>query len=275
MTSRRLLATTTDKTMRRFLLPLMLLLTALAPAAAQTTPADVLGREDIRLLGAGLRVSPATADGAQGHRVDRVDVPAGPQHCPTQPLAARSRPTRSCGARCAGPGFARSPIEITTRPSTPFNLPPFSVAGTLLARRRSGSRAAARSCMYGAPESVTIEVIEKLLVTQVTARPLTADEIREKGIVFDKSNFQAYNFTAAFAVGASNPVPISFPVVLPTPRGPGDVSLDSGRPRRADRAEVAQARDDHPRHAAVPDTGPQPAGGRLHAEACPSSEAGS
>lgn len=59
MTSRRLLATTTDKTMRRFLLPLMLLLTALAPAAAQTTPADVLGRDDIRLLGAGLRVTPA------------------------------------------------------------------------------------------------------------------------------------------------------------------------------------------------------------------------
>ena len=47
---------------------------------------------------------------------------------------------------------------------------------------------------YGTPESVTIEVIDQLLVTEVTARPLTADEIREKGIVFDQSNFQAYNW---------------------------------------------------------------------------------
>ena len=41
-------------------------------------------------------------------------------------------------------------------------------------------------------------MLEKILVTQVTTRPLTAQEIRDKGIVYDKSNFQAYNFTAAF-----------------------------------------------------------------------------
>ncbi len=222
MTSRRLLATTTDKTMRRFLLPLMLLLTALAPAAAQTTPADVLGRDDIRLLGAGLRVTPAR----QVVPKDIASIVSTFLQAPTLPDSPLPpfAPDAIVRGTLRGPGFAK-PVEITTRPNTPFNLPPFSVAGLYTLdgiRLESGGEV----LLYGAPESVTIEVIEKLLVTQVTARPLTAEEIREKGIVFDKSNFQAYNFTAAFAVGASNPVPISFPVVLPRLEGPGDVSLE-------------------------------------------------
>src|SRR5262249_2423756 len=76
------------------------------------------------------------------------------------------------------------------------------------------------------PETVTIEVIEKLLVTQVMARPLSAAEIREKGIVFDQSSFQAYNFTAAFAV-QDTPVNISFPVLLPPLQGASDLTLGS------------------------------------------------
>ena len=51
----------------------------------------------------------------------------------------------------------------------------------------------------------------------MTARALTAAEIREKGIVFDKSSFQAYNFTAAFAI-QDHPIKIDFPVVLPRSR---------------------------------------------------------
>ena len=42
--------------------------------------------------------------------------------------------------------------------------------------------------LYADPESVVIEVIDRLLVTQVTARALTAAEIREKGLVFDSSS---------------------------------------------------------------------------------------
>ncbi len=50
---------------------------------------------------------------------------------------------------------------------------------------------------------------------------MTAAEIREKGIVFDKSNFQAYNFAAAFAIEGKT-VPINFTVVLPTLQGAED-----------------------------------------------------
>ena len=78
--------------------------------------------------------------------------------------------------------------------------------------------------LYGSPEVATIDVIEKLLVTTVTTRALTADEIREKGIVFDKTNFQAYNFTAAFAIDDGSKIDITFPVVLPTLLPPQDVN---------------------------------------------------
>ena len=52
---------------------------------------------------------------------------------------------------------------------------------------------------------------------------MTAAEIREKGLVFDKSSFQAYNFAAAFAI-EDRKVPINFTVVLPTLQGAQDVS---------------------------------------------------
>ena len=192
-----------------------------APAAAQ--PDRVLAREDIRLLGAGLRVTPA-------HQTVPKDIATivstflQAPNAPGSPLPPFA-PDAVVKGTLRAPGFAR-PVEITTRPNTPFNLPPFSKAGLYSLdgiRLESGGEV----LLYGTPESVEIEVIEKLLVTQVTARPLTAAEIREKGIVFDKTSFQAYNFTATFAVGASNPVPISFPVVLPRPDEPKDLSLDT------------------------------------------------
>ena len=121
-----------------------------------------------------------------------------------------------------GPGVGNG-LELTATPNSPFNIPPLGTAGVYTLdeiRLESGGQI----LMRGAPESVTIEVIEQLLVTQVTARALSAQEIRDKGIVFDKSSFQAYNFTAAFAV-QDTPIQISFPVVLPTLQGAQDVTV--------------------------------------------------
>ena len=207
---------------RHLVLNALVTVVALASSASGQTTNAVLGRDDIRLLGAGLRVTPAR----QVVPKDIATIVSTYLQAPTLPDSPLPpfAPDAIVRGTLRGPGFAK-PIEITARPNTPFNLPPFSVAGLYTLdtiRLESGGEV----LLYGSPESVTIEVIEKLLVTQVTARPLTAAEIREKGIVFDKENFQAYNFTAAFAVGASNPVPISFPVVLPRLEGPADVSLE-------------------------------------------------
>ena len=124
-----------------------------------------------------------------------------------------------------GPSFAE-PKLLVARPNSPFDIPPLTVPGThTLEDIHLVSNGAV--LLRGSPESVRIDVIEKLLVTQVTARPLTAQEIREKGIVFDKSNFQAYDFRAAFAVDEGKPIEINFNVVLPTIGGAKDVSVST------------------------------------------------
>ena len=110
-------------------------------------------------------------------------------------------------ATLRGPSLPQ-PIELHVKPNSPFNIPPLGVAGThTLDNIRLVSNG--EVLLRGTPESTRIDVIDKLLVTQVTARALTAQEIREKGIVFDKSNFQAYNFAAAFAI-EDHPINISF-----------------------------------------------------------------
>ena len=179
-----------------------------------------LGKTDILLFGLGLRVEPV-------HQVVPRDIATivstflGTSEQPQGSLPPFA-PDALVKATLRGPGVGNG-LDLTAAPNTPFNIPPLTTAGTYTLdqiRLESGGEV----LMRGAPESVTIQVIEKLLVTQVTARALTAEEIREKGIVFDKTNFQAYNFTAAFAV-EDTPVNISFPVVLPALKGASDITL--------------------------------------------------
>src|SRR5436305_7815312 len=76
-----------------------------------------------------------------------------------------------------GPSFP-TPIELTALPNTPFSIPAMSVAGKhSLDDIRLVSNG--EVLMRGDRENVIIDVIDKLLVTQVTARPLTAAEERE------------------------------------------------------------------------------------------------
>jgi hypothetical protein len=152
-----------------------------------------LGKEDIRLYGFGLRVEP-------DHQVVPKDIATIVSTFLSAPTPPGELKPFSADAivrgTLRGPGVAQAGQELTAAPNTPFNIPPLSIAGTYTLediRLESGGQV----LMHGSPESVTIDVIDKLLVTQVTARALSAQEIRDKGIVFDQSNFQAYNFTAA------------------------------------------------------------------------------
>ena len=191
-----------------------------APAVqAQSRPARFLGREDILLYGIGLKVEPA-------HQTVPKDIATIvstylqtatlPDDVP--PFA----PDAVVKATLRGPSFP-TPRELTIKPNSPFNIPPLTVPGTHTLeniRLVSGGDVLLR----GAPEQVTIEVIEKLLVTQISARTLTAAEILERGLMFDRSNFQAYNFSAAFAI-QDHTVDLNFAVLLPQVQGPADVTV--------------------------------------------------
>src|SRR5450759_4235136 len=165
------------------------LLAEVSPAAQGAQGVRFLGKEDILLYGLGLRVEPSTQTVPKNIATivsTFLQAPTIPDSVP--PFA----PDAEVRATLRGPSFATA-LELVTRPNTPFNIPPLAVAG-LHSLENIRLVTGGDVLMRGAPDHVVINVIDRLLVTQVTARALTAQEIRDKGIVFDKQNFQAYNF---------------------------------------------------------------------------------
>jgi hypothetical protein len=191
-------------------LAIALLLGTSVTSQAQNATARFLAREDIVLYGIGLKVEPAHQTVPKDTAtIVSTYLQASTAPDPLPPFA----PDAEVRATLAGPSFA-TPRQLVVRPNTPFAIPPLTVPGVhTLENIRLVSNG--EVLMYGAPQSVRIEVIERLLVTQVTARPLSAAELREKNIVFDKTNFQAYNFSAAFAI-EDQKVQLNFPVLLPS-----------------------------------------------------------
>src|SRR5204863_10035752 len=53
----------------------------------------------------------------------------------------------------------------------------------------------------------------QVLITSVTTRPLTLDEIKQKGIVLDSDDYLGFEFTLALKL-ESTPVNVSFPVAF-------------------------------------------------------------
>ena len=58
-------------------------------------------------------------------------------------------------------------------------------------------------------ETSAIEVIDQILITQVTTRPLTLEEIRQKGILFGEDDFKGFEFMLAMKLD-SKPVNVNF-----------------------------------------------------------------
>jgi hypothetical protein len=201
-------------------------LVAVQPAtirAAQAKDGRFLAKEDILLYGIGLKIEPAqqTVPKDIATIVSTMLVaPETPQNLP--PFG----PDAMVRATLRGPSF-QTPLELSVKPNTPFSIPPLTVAGKhTLDNIRLVS--AGEVVLRGMPESTVIDVIDRLLITEVTARPLTAAEIREQRLVFDASSFQAYNFAAAFAI-QDKKIPINFTVVLPSVLGANDVSQSEVR----------------------------------------------
>jgi protocatechuate 3,4-dioxygenase beta subunit len=132
---------------------------------------------------------------------------------PTAPTVPPFDPNATVKATLRGPSYPEG-YPLTTKANTPFQIPALPVFGLHTLEDIRLVDGDDNILLRGSPEHATLNVIEKLLVTQVTARPLTAEEIREKGIVYDASSFQAFNFTAAFAIN-NQPIQINFPVLLP------------------------------------------------------------
>jgi len=192
----------------------LLLALAAAPFAARAQPAP-LAQDRIEIAGVQLSVQPA--------------YQAVPKNTATAVSALFVRAGGGAGALPAlpsdalvvgtlrGPGLS-APLPVSALPNQPIAIPPLAVSGVYTLdgiHLASG----ATTLFEGQPSVVQIEVVERVLVTQVSARALSADEIRQKGIVVDQQNFQVVNFTANFGI-QDRQVRIDFPMLIPNAPGP-------------------------------------------------------
>lgn len=116
-------------------------------------------------------------------------------------------------AELRGPSIA--PTVITALPGQPLHLPPFHLEGDYVLDNIRLVKGGA-TILAAEPSAVPIKVIGEILITSVTTRPLTLEEIQQAGIVIDATDFHALNFQAAFVIDG-RPVKIDFPVILPNP----------------------------------------------------------
>src|SRR6185503_4258124 len=87
-------------------------------------------------------------------------------------------------AELVGPSLGTA-VTLATRVGEPFKIQPLAIAGLHYLR---GIRlvSGGTTLLAANPDTVTLEVINQILVSQVTSRALTADEIRDRGIVIDQ-----------------------------------------------------------------------------------------
>ncbi|MBY0495129.1 MAG: carboxypeptidase regulatory-like domain-containing protein [Cyanobacteria bacterium] len=63
------------------------------------------------------------------------------------------------------------------------------------------------------PQVVPVNVVDQVLITSVRTRPLTLQEIKDKGIVLDSDDYLGFEFTLGVLL-ESKPVKLAFPVVF-------------------------------------------------------------
>ena len=128
-----------------------------------------------------------------------------------------------------GPAFL-TPLTLSAPAGTPVTIPTLPIKGryTLENLRLVGGGAGPNDqcpmtndqcrnpevLLAASPTTVVIEAIGDVLITSVQTRPLSLQEIRDRGIVIDSSNFTVINFTAVVNV-QSNRIPVQIPFVLP------------------------------------------------------------
>lgn len=114
-----------------------------------------------------------------------------------------------------GPGINK-PITLSTLPNHPFSIPGFPVKGTYTLENIHLEKDGI-SLLSADPDKAEIKVMD-IIITEIVTRPLTIQEIREKGINITQDNFTVYDFSIGMIL-QSEPVVYSFPVIYGTTLG--------------------------------------------------------
>jgi hypothetical protein len=190
------------------------------PAVAQPTAFRKIGEMELRLLGVSATVDPLHPVVPKNiPSAVRIVVRAGQGELSPLDAVRFLGPNLEVRGDLSGPGLSETLSLPFLNPGDPPRADPFllplpglTVSGNYtLANLRVESDG--RPVLDVTPSSVTVEVIEQVLVTSVQTRALTLDEIRAKGIVLDSDDYLGFEFTLGLKL-ESQPVNLTFPVVF-------------------------------------------------------------
>ncbi|MCJ7526055.1 MAG: carboxypeptidase regulatory-like domain-containing protein [Candidatus Aminicenantes bacterium] len=176
---------------------------------------DAIAHGQVAVLGVSLKIDPANQ--------------TAPVNTPTAVNTVFAAGSGSIPAGMTVKGELRGPgisgaIALSTLPGHAFAIPGLPQKGTYtLADIRLEKDG--KTLLRAVPDQALIDVMD-VIVTQVQTRPLTLDEIREKGIVITEENFTVYSFSIGLLV-ESEVVKLDFPVIF-TPQGMQVVSSWGG-----------------------------------------------
>ena len=195
----------------------MAMLAVLTMLRAGATPTTL----DYRVTGVQLEVSPAALAVPKGIAGSlNVRLAAGAD-------GASAETAGWVEGTLRGPSFAAQ--RVVGRVNEPLLLPPLHVVGDYqLDNIRLVDAATGATKLEGTPSSVPVRVFEDVFVSRVTSHALTGDEIRERGIFIDESNYRAVEFEIQFAL-AGGTVTVGFQVIAPVFPDPAVEFLDPAR----------------------------------------------
>jgi len=182
-------------------------------APAPTAPAKVLTTFDFNLVGVGLKAAPSYQAVPKGI-ASQVNTSLDTGSFNVADIIAQLPQDYTVRAELSGPAF-QTPLPLVTKPGQPFSLPSLAILGKYTLSNIRLVDGSGNTLFGAAPQAVAVESISDPLITSVTTRPLTLQEIKDRGVTFDSSNFTAYQFTAGIAT-SSGQVPLTLPVVIPT-----------------------------------------------------------
>ncbi|MBI4583457.1 MAG: carboxypeptidase regulatory-like domain-containing protein [Planctomycetes bacterium] len=181
--------------------------------------ADPLGRGVIEITSLTVDVDTRPdLEGLQSTLTAVKDFPAAIQTIVGLPESRRAG--FSVSARLVGPAFGGQALTFIAPAGGRFEIPPLGQEGTYFLDDIHLLDAEGRRVLNRRPERprVEIQVIDQILVTEVITRPLTLEEIREKGIVIDEKSFSVLNFSMGLSIGGKQ-VQIDVPIIQPKTPG--------------------------------------------------------